>query len=245
MILKIQNKKSFVNNFLTAIEKINNSCILSITQKGFSSLLNSQDQTIILYSVFDHPNEIEGLKLNLPDLNRLIKILNCIESDEIELKIETNSIKYTSKDIRFTYHLLHDGIIPNCQLNPEKIKTIDYQTSFTITPETLVNIVRGSTLTSDNTAKIYFSTDNGEVFGELTDKQRDNVDSYKMKIAESYKGEAIKEELPLTYEVLRNIASCRCPNGVNVLINHEKSVITFDVSAENVKSLYIASGLTG
>jgi DNA polymerase III sliding clamp (beta) subunit (PCNA family) len=210
-----------------------------------SSLLNNQDGTLIMYSFFDYPNDLAPVKLNLPDLNRLIKILNCIETEDIELKIESNNIKYTSKSIRFTYHLLHEGIIPQCPISVEKIKAIDYQTNFYISASTLVDIVKSSSFVTDiESTKIYISIEEGEVFGELTDKSRANVDSIKLKISDSFKGIGIPKAIPLKYETMRIITTSRC-EGVNVYVNNSKSVVTYDVTNDNVKNLYISSGLTG
>lgn len=243
MNLLLKNKKSFINNFLIPISKLNNTCILNVQPKGISSLLTSPDGTVIMYCFFDFPNELEPLKLNLPDLGRLQKILQCIESDEVDLKIESNNIKYSSKSLRFTYHLLHDGIIAACPISVDKIKAIDYQTTFTMSEANLSNLVKGSMFATETT-KVYISTEEGEVFGELTDKQRQNVDSIKLKVADSFKGDAMLKALPLSFEVLRVISSN--PNdGVNVLVNNPKSVVSFDVTNDNVKSLYISSGLTG
>lgn len=179
----------------------------------------------------------------MPDLGRFIKILQCIEGEELELKIDTNSLKYSSKTLRFTYHLLHEGIIPSCPISVEKIKAINYQTSFSIVPEKMVEVVRCSTFACE-TSKIYFSTEDGAVFGELTDQQRANVDSIRLQLADTFKGEPILKGLPLQYETVRIITTSRC-GGVNVLINNQKSVVTFEVTNENVKNLYISSGLTG
>lgn len=243
MNLLLKNKKSLINNFLVPISRISNTCILSVQPKGISSLLASEDGTVIMYSFFDYPNDLEVTKLNLPDLGRLIKILQCIESDEIELKIESNNIKYSSKTLRFTYHLLHEGIISSCPINIEKIKAIEYQSSFTISDAALGSVIRGSTFSVDSN-KIYFFTEEGEVFCELTDKQRANVDSIRLKLADSFKGNPIIKAIPLNYEVMRVISS-NPSDGVKVLVNDQKCVLTFDVTNDNVNSLYISSGLTG
>ena len=112
MILKIEDRAEFIDNFLIPLSRINNSCILKHSDKGITTLMSAADNTVILYGKYDVALELDApVSLNIPDVGRLTKILQCINKPSIELEINTNNVKYTSDDLRFTYHLLDDGIL--------------------------------------------------------------------------------------------------------------------------------------
>ena len=105
MKLKIPNKTEFVNRFLNQISKINTACVLKVTSKGISSLLTAADNTLILFSRYNVDLDIDkDINLNIPDLNRLCKMIQCIPGEEIEIDVYESVIKYESKDIRFKYY---------------------------------------------------------------------------------------------------------------------------------------------
>lgn len=242
MNLRIDNKTSFVDNFLLPLSKIENASVLSINSTGFSSLLAAADNTAIIYATYKKDIEsLEPVKLNIPDLNRLIKILNCIPSNDIELEITTNSIKYEGNNIRFTYHLLEDGILSVPPLSVEKIKQLTYDTVFEINYSSFVNLIKGSTFIS-NLNKIYFFTRDGAVYTELSDKQMHNVDSITFKLSDQYKGTAIETSIPVNFETIRNIINTKF-NNAKVHVNNKFNVIAFEVCNENIKNTYIISGL--
>ena len=80
MILKIPNKDKFVSTFLSPLSKVNDSCVIKIDESGYNCLLSSVDGGLILYCLFKNTNEVtEERRINVPDIGRLIKILQCIE----------------------------------------------------------------------------------------------------------------------------------------------------------------------
>ena len=65
-----------------------------------------------MYVVYAN-SDVETLQcnLNIPDINRLIKVFSCIDNDNIDIELDNNRLRYTSDNINFKYHLLEDGII--------------------------------------------------------------------------------------------------------------------------------------
>ena len=77
----------------------------------------------ILNCVYTQSNNIDdSVTLNIPDISKLINAINCINTDELQLEYESNSIKYSSPDISFKLHLLEDGIISTPAVNIVKLK---------------------------------------------------------------------------------------------------------------------------
>ena len=246
MILKIRNKPDFVNKFLSPVSKINDSSILKLTNKGFSTLMSAADNTVILYGQYDvECEEVEGTHIfNLPDLNRLIKILQCIEKDNISLQLESNHIKYSSSDVRFKYHLLDDGILSAPPVSVDKIKQTvkNYNASFKVPYTSLINLIKNGSFALDIN-KVYLFSKNGEVYAEIDDKERHNVDSFCMKLCNGIYGDEITEPLPISFETIRVLAGTRCEE-VAVYVNTELNVLTFEVNTNDVKMTYIVSGLS-
>ena len=186
MTLNLTNKSEFVSSFLFPLSRIGNSCILKLSNTGITTLLSAADNTVVLYGIYeaDLDDDIDT-KLNIPDLQRLIKVLQCIDGDTVKLEVETNKITYTSADLRFTYHLLHDGILSIPPLNLKKIKELTYDTAFTIPYSAFTNLLRSSTFTL-SINKMYFFTKNGCVYAEIDDKESHNVDTICIKMCDSF-----------------------------------------------------------
>jgi|10_taG_2_1085330.scaffolds.fasta_scaffold00061_20 hypothetical protein len=242
MILKIPNKDKFVSTFLSPLSKVNDSCVIKIDESGYNCLLSSVDGGLILYCLFKNTNEVtEERRINVPDIGRLIKILQCIDEDIIELEFDDNSISYKSQDIRFKYHLLEDGIISSPAINIDKIKSIEYNCAFELTSTSFINLIKSSTFASE-TDKIYFSTKEDRVYGELTDHQKHNSDSVTRCLSENFTGDGITDSIPVPFDVIRIIAGNRA-DKINVLINTTLSILTFEVNIKDVKNVYVVTGL--
>lgn len=242
MKLKINDKTEFVNRFLNQLSKINPSCVLKLTRKGVSSLLTAADNTLILFSRYVCDLDLEDdVNLNIPDINRLSKILTCIPGDTLELDVSNSSIRYDSPDIRFNYHLLDDGIIESPPLSEEKIKEIEYNTSFKVPYTSLINLIKSSSFVID-IHKVYFFTKDGAVYAEVNDLRRQNVDNICIKLADSYTGDQITKPLPVGLETVRTLGASRAEN-VTTLINSKLNVMMFGINNGNIKSTYIVSGL--
>ena len=242
MNLKIEDRSSFVDHFLTPLSKAENACVLNLSESGITALLATTDNTVIVFANYkkDMPGTVTA-KLNIPDLNRLIKILNCISTTDVTLDLTLNSVKYEGSNVRFTYHLLEDGILSVPPLSIQKIKQLTYDTSFTVTYASFINLIKGSSFVN-NLNKAYFSTKNGQVYVELSDRQSHNVDSISFKLCDTFTGTSITNPLPISFETIRVIANAKF-NKINVFINTKLNVMAFEVTNDDIKNTYIVSGL--
>ena len=242
MKLKIPNKTEFVNRFLNQISKINTACVLKITEKGISSLLTAADNTLILFSRYNADLGVDkNINLNIPDLNRLSKMIQCIPGDSIELDVYDSVIKFESKDVRFNYYLLDDGIIETPPLSEQKIKEIEYNTNFKLPYETLIGLIKSSSFVVD-IHKVYFFTKEGAIYAEVNDKKRQNIDNICLKLSDNYNGDQITTPLPMSLETIRLLGSARSEN-IDVLINSKLNVMMFGINNNDIKLTYIVSGL--
>ena len=242
MILPILNRPDFVSKFLLPVSKISNSAVFKISKKGISTLLSAADNTVILYGKYNSELDVQDdMSVNLPDLSRLVRVLQCIDHDAVDLSIQDNNIKYSSPSMRFTYHLLEDGIIVPPSISVDKIKSIEYDTSFTVPFNSIINLIKGSSFTI-NINKVYISTKDGDVYAEINDKQTHNVDSIALKLCEGYKGLPIDTPLPISFETIRTLAGTRC-DDIEILVNSKLNVMMFKINNSNIDITYIVSGL--
>lgn len=240
MKILINDKDKFVKDFLTPLSKLNESVVVKLNSESIYSLSSSGDGTLILYASFSQKNDIKDtLKLNIPDINKLIKVFSCINEDNISILVDDNSINYKSDDVGFKFHLLEDGIIASPSISIEKIKKLEFDSAFEMSYTDVISILKGSTFTTD-TDKIYFYTKDDKVYGKLTDLDRHNVDVYTQKISDSFTGTSLSEALPLNFETVRVICSLRFKT-IKVSINTDMKVFIFDVIHDDVKLNFISS----
>lgn len=244
MNIAISDKKSFISRFLTPINKLNENIILKVNPDNITSVSSSQDGTCIIYSTFRqaNPEVTDQIRLNVPDISRLIKVLSCVNDSDIGLKYSGNSVKYESASTRFTYHLLEDGIISTPAVSIEKIKQLDFDINFDISKQHILSLIKASTFTTESD-KIYFSAKDGSVYCELTDRERQNVDSFSIEVSNEVSGTGNNSFSPLAinFEILRAISSIQF-DAIKVYINISKNVFLFDIDIDNISINIIASG---
>ena len=242
MNLKIRDKNELVNKFLNVIGRVTEDSIITISDGKLTSLNNTSDGTLIQYTTYNYGVDNINIVLNVPDIQRLTKVVSCIEDNEIDLVIGTNNISYTSNTVRFKYYLLEDGILSTPPISVDKIKDIKYDMSFGLPFSSLTNLLKGNTFASE-TDKLYLYTDEtGTVYGELTDRARHNVDSFTLKLSEGDGKGSIPNPIPINFENIRIISGTKC-DFINVHINTQLSVVTFDLSIGDNKILYVVSAL--
>ena len=244
MQINLANKTSFVNNFLGPISKLTENTVVKVRDSNISSVSSSSDGTLIVSCTIEQPNQVdETLFLNVPDINKLVKVLSCITEDDVSLQFNNNNIEYKSSNIGFKYHLLEDGIIDPPAVDLNKIKKIDFPFRFVTDQNTINQLIKGSTFTTE-TNKIYFSTDQGKVYGSLTDKQRHNTDSYTQMLSEEYRGDELSTDLALSFETIRIISSIRF-NQLTVTVNPELNVFLFKIDTDDTTIIVVSSGYVG
>jgi hypothetical protein len=238
--LKIKNKKDFVSNFLGPVSNLNDVCILSIEGNSMSCTLASADATIVCKSTIEVDTDLDNVKLNLPDIKKMVRVLDIIPSTEIELQINENNISYNKNGYKFKYHLLDDGIIKQPNLNVEKIKKLDFNTKFIVKENELNTLFKGSSFATE-TSKVYIFEEDGKINGELGDRSRHNTDNFICELSNEFEGN-IKKPLPVNFDSFR-LVSFSGSREVNFSVNTDMGVITCNFKKGDAQLIYIISAL--
>lgn len=241
MTLKIKKREQFLNTFLLPLSKVSDSVVLTLEDTKVTALVATSDNTVIVNSVYTDDLIKCSKRLNIPDIKKLCRIIQCIETEELELTLDTNSINYSSPLIRFKYHLYDDSIISVPKLNLAKLDKLDFNGNFNLPHQTVVALIKGSSIATD-TSKIYLSFKGTTVYGDLTDRSRANVDSYGLKIADNYNGEPINDHIPLNFEIFRIISSIKF-DTLKCKIASSTGVMVFDMNNDNTSLKFIVSAL--
>lgn len=240
MIINIPDRQSFLKNFLLPISKINDGCVIEVNQDGFSCLTATADSAVILHNRYNLDIDVDKpLTLNIADIKKIIKVVECVGDDKISLNIDKNNISYNGNGMKFKYHLLEDGIITAPKLSVKKLTEIDFPINFTIQYKTLVELLRGSTFATESN-KVYLYSENGKVYGDLTDRARHNVDSFTLPICE-YPG-TVFSDICLNFEIVRIISGVRVKE-LHCKINPKIGIVLFEISDKLIQTKYIASSL--
>jgi hypothetical protein len=238
--LKIKNKKDFVSNFLGPVSNLNDVCILSIEGNSMSCTLASADATIVCKSTIEVDTDLDNVKLNLPDIKKMVRVLDIIPSTEIELQINENNISYNKNGYKFKYHLLDDGIIKQPNLNVEKIKKLDFNTKFIVKENELNTLFKGSSFATE-TSKVYIFEEDGKINGELGDRSRHNTDNFICQLSDEFEGN-IEKPLPVNFDSFR-LVSFSGSREVNFSANTDMGVITCNFKKGDAQLIYIISAL--
>lgn len=242
MKIKI-DKKTLISKFITPVSKVAEKCIVTLTPNHISTLVSTSDSNPILYACVNVPcdlGEEKQLILNIPNVNKLTKILNCITSDVIELDLNSNNIEYNSLNMNFKYHLLEDGVIEKVGVNPDKIKALEFDTTFVISNDKTEDIIRSASFTTDSN-KIYFYTKDNNVYCELTDKEIANIDSVSYFITDTYTGVEFKKPMLIDLEIFKLLYGLK--ENITTKINLKNKLILFEIKNDIHTLQYIVSTL--
>lgn len=235
-------RQALLKKLLEPINRITESCVLTITKDYCYTVATSQSGDIILYSKLNcaSKNVTDEFHINIPNVKKLIQVFECIDDSFIDLKVESNHLAYTSPTIKFKYFLLEDGIIERPPIKVEKIEALQFDCNFELTEKKLAEVSRGRNF-SVETEKIYFYTKDKSVFAELADQTIQNTDSITFQVADSFSGSELKQMLPLNVDILRLISGLKT-SKVKVSVNTTNKVLLFEIaSPEHVIKFIISS----
>lgn len=246
MILKL-NKAEIINQFLNPVSRISEECSLSVNSDSISTLINDSSGAIILYAKLKTDTGLEDneiTSLNFKDLRKLIKIFDCIQQDNFDLKIGENAttISHKSSSLSFKLHLVMDNVIKKCTVSLEKICKLSFDSDFELTSDKIAEVLKGS-IFANGSDKIYFYTKDGAVYAELTDKASQDTDSVTFNIVDKYNGADITTPLPFNMEIFRLINSNRF-DKLTVKINNTYKILLFEICTSNTMFKYIIPGYT-
>ena len=184
MLINIQDRAELVSRFLSPIVKMSDSARVCVLKDRVTALVASADNSLILFAKSPQINNhiTAPVNLNVPNVTRWVNLLSCLSYTSVGIEYNNNQIICKSGDLKFKYHLLDDDIIKIPGVNIDKIKQLDINTSFFMTKDTLTQLIKASSFTTD-TDKLYISTKDSKILGELTDKQQANVDSFSRPIS--------------------------------------------------------------
>lgn len=235
------NKNVILNKFLSPISKVSEKCVISLYPDHVQSMVATSDSNPILYANVKTTCDLEDKKeviLNIRDVNKLIRVLNCITSDDIELEINSNNIEYKSLNMNFKYYLLSDGVIEKCPIKQEKIEQLQFDSDFPLGKDAVSNIIKGTSFANDSN-KLYFYMKDGNVYAELTDKEIANTDSVSYFITNEYSGTEIKKPILIDVEIFKMFSGLN--SNIITKINTKNKIIMFKFEGDNYTLQYIVS----
>jgi len=235
-VLHVKNRNEFLK-YLDSVSKINDSAIFEIKPEGITSLVSSADNTLVLLSEFVTASDFTST-INVPDIKKLYRVLETINEEEIELKINGNNLEYKGKGIKFKYHLFEEGFLSKPNLNVEKIRNFTFDVTFNITRAILQQLFKGSTFASE-TNKVYIYTEDGDLKAELTDRARHNTDNFTITIGSA---DFELSPIPINFDNIRLMSSIDSEYVFNV--NTQHGVVVVDNNSDGTKLKYIISSLT-
>lgn len=236
----ITNKKDFLSNVLGPVASLSDRCVINIEPNKLSCLVAAPDGTLVLYSETVISCDVQSpVKLNVPDVRRLIRGLECVDGDQMEITIHSNHIKYTGKQYSFKYHLLDDNVIKAPAINMKKVEALSFNVKFNVEEKVLTSLFKGASFATD-TNKLYLYSDGDMIYGELGDKARQNVDNFQCAIAQS--AAPLPKPLPINFETFRLIAIGK-EAAIEFSINSTLGVLKIAFNRDTTKLIYIVSAL--
>ena len=240
--LIIKNKKDFVSNFLGPVSNLNDICVLTLFSNKIECTIAGSDSTIVCKASTQIESNVDDkITLNIPDIRKLIRVLEIIPEQDIEIKINENNIAYNKNGYRFKFHLLDDGFVKLPNINVDKVNDLEFSTIFKVLETNLTTLFKGSAFSTE-TSKLYIFSDNKTIAGELGDKSRHNTDNFICVLSDSFEGKEISKPLPVNFESFRLISFGQS-REINFRVNEEMGVITCSLNKGNVALTYVVSAL--
>jgi hypothetical protein len=236
-------KKNFADNFLNIIGKTVDVASIKVNKEGLYVICNKPETNIILLGKYSYPTNIEEeVSLNLGDIKKLLRVVDCIEEDDIVFNINYNHLSYKSSSVQFKYHFLDDSIVPKVTLKKEKIENLELDTFFDIDYKKLQEVLKASSFTTD-TNKIYIYSQPDGIYCELGDKEKSNTDSINLKLCEKVEGAPLTQTLPFNLDIFRVLTGIRFDNA-RIGINLKHKVLSFYIKpTQEIEFKFIISGL--
>ena len=141
--------------------------------------------------------------------------------------------------MRFKYHFLDDNIIQAPKLSVEKIMSLPYDIEFNIDSSKISELAKGAAFVAES-EKLYINISEGKIFAEITDRSNSSVDSYSILINDT--AEAKDVSFPMHFDIVRLLGATNNIR-INVKINTEQGLSTFELKTETSMLKYIVPGL--
>lgn len=242
MDLKL-DKKDFADNFLNVIGKAVDIVSVKVTPTGLYAVCNKPDTSIILLAEYKNTIAVDNeTTLNIGDIKKLLRVIDCVEEPIINFTINSNHLFYKSDKIQFKYHFLDDSIVPKVTLKKDKIESLTYDTTFHIEYKKLQEVLKASSFTTDTNKLYMYSLPDG-IYCELGDKEKSNTDSISMKITDTVDGNPLSQTIPFNLDLFRLFSGIKF-DKTRVGINNKFKVMSLFISpTENTQFTFVISGL--
>lgn len=236
-------KEDFADSFLNIIGKAVDIVSIKVSKNGLYAVCNKPDSSIIVLGKYNYTLDVEEeISLNIGDIKKLLRVLDCVEDDTVQFKINSNHLFYKSNKVQFKYHFLDDSIVPKITLKKEKIESLSYDTTFNIDGKKLQEILKASSFTTD-TNKIYIYGQPDGVYCELGDKEKSNTDSITMKMAEAVEGKPLNQVIPFNLDIFRLFSGVKFEKA-RVGVNNTHKIMAFFIKpTDNTEFTFVISGL--
>jgi hypothetical protein len=234
------HRESFIQNFLSPVSRLADNVPIFFTEEEIYTVCANQDGSVVLLASYNVGND-KSFKINLPDIKKFVRLLDCIEDEELLLDVESNYVNYETDSVRFKYFLLEESYIQRCPATPEKIKQLQYDTTFDIPIAKLNEILKGSTITTDSD-KLYLYTRDKKIYAELNDRERQNINSITYLVTDVYEGNALTACIPFTLENIRLLSGLRT-NTFSVKVNNKLKVALFEIKNNYTTIKFVISAL--
>jgi hypothetical protein len=234
------SKNDFVNYLLNPVSKLADNLLLNFVvdkdKTKAKTLVSSSDNSVIFLGEISC-KVAQPIKCVIPDCKTFLRLFSNIETDNISLTIDNNSIRYKENNFSFKYHLLDESYIVNKKsISEDKLNQLNFDTTFVMTKSKFSELIKFNSIVPD-AEKLYFYTDNNAVVAKLGDEQKANTNEIVTEIASSFDGSKLTEGIPVNIQNMLLFSFAE--DKIEVSVNKDLKVLKFET-----KSLkYIVSGL--
>ena len=236
-------KKDFADQFLTVVSKVSDESAIKVTKEGLYTICNKADSGIYLLGKYNCVFDIESEQtLNVKDVKKFLRVLDCVDEDVVTFKINSNHLLYKTSKLQFKYHFADDAVMAKSTYKKEKLENLSLDTFFDIEYKKLQEVLKASSFTTD-TNKIYIYSQPDGVYCELGDKEKSNTDSISLKISDTIEGQPFTQVIPFKLDIFRALTGIRFDKA-RIGINLQHKVMSFYVKpTQETEFRFIISGL--
>jgi hypothetical protein len=200
------------------------------------TISHSSDNSVILLAKIPCKAK-DPVQTIVPDCKTFLRLISNIDSDHFQLNFDKNYIEYKNSSFDFKYHLLDESYFSTKKsISEEKINNIEFETKFVLSKQKFAELLKFNTIIPD-AEKLYFYTKDSKVYAKIGDEQKINTNQISLEISNDFKGEELKETIPLNIQNL--ILFSFAEDVMKVSVNRLLKVFKFETS----HTTYIVSGL--
>lgn len=231
-------KQNFVNNLLNPVSKLSDNLLLDFNGNLAKTIVSSADNSIILIGEISCSVE-DPFRCVVPECKTFLRLFSGIDDETIVLNIDSNVIKYKQGSFSFKYHLLDESyIVSKKAFNEERLKSLEFNTSFKMTKQKLSEIIKFNSIVPD-AEKLYFYSEGDSILAKLGDELKSNTNEIvtEVSVPNSVTGNGLFDSFPVN---IQNILLFSFGNeDITVSVNHKLKIFKF----ETPNLCYIVSGL--